>query len=381
MARILSASPNPALAVKSVSTLDQLRAEPRRVLFECVSGSRAYGTHSDASDTDLRGVFAQAPSEFLALTPPAELIADARHNEVYYSLKRTLELLANANPNILELLYMPGDCVRIDSDTMAALRERREIFITRQCADTHIGYAYSQIKKAKGQNKWINQPKSEAPPRKEDYCYVIPRAGMETGSAPCRPLALDRWDVALEHCHAARLEHASGVYRLYRYGEGARGVFRDDQLALESIPIEDEGPRFAGLLLYNEQAWRQACEDHHNYWTWRRERNEARWQAQESGALDYDAKNLMHTVRLLLSGESILTSGAPIVRFDGEPLALLKRIRAGAYSYTEVMAIADDIRARCAELRNRAPLHEAADRGEVDRLLRDLTAQWQATCR
>ncbi len=365
----------------AVTTLDALRADSSRLLFECISGSRAYGTHSDASDTDLRGVFAQTPAEFLALAPPEDLIADARHNEVFYSLRRTLELLANANPNILELLYMPTDCVRVDSDAMSALRAQRDLFITRQCADTHIGYAYSQIKKAKGQNKWVNQPRPEAPPRKEDYCYVIPRPALTSGGVPCRPIELAHWDTSLGQCHAARLEHASGVYRLYRYGEGARGVFRGDQLALESIPVDDEETRFAGLLLYNEHAWRQAVEDHQNYWRWRRERNASRWLAQESGTLDYDAKNLMHTVRLLLSGEAILAHGAPIVRFEGEPLALLLRIRAGAFSYGEVMAIADDIRARCAALRDHAPLPEVADRSAVDKLLRELTLQWQAACR
>ena len=38
--------------------------------------------------------------------------------------------------------------------------------------------------------------------------------------------------------------------------------------------------------------------------------------------MDYDAKNMMHLVRLLLSGENIVKTGEPIVRFDGERLLL-----------------------------------------------------------
>src|SRR5450755_5104584 len=38
----------------------------------------------------------------------------------------------------------------------------RSTFVTRQCGDTHIGYAMSQIKKARGQNEWINNPKPNA---------------------------------------------------------------------------------------------------------------------------------------------------------------------------------------------------------------------------
>jgi hypothetical protein len=168
------------------------------------------------------------------------------------------------------------------------------------------------------------------------------------------------------------------VYRLYRYGSDARGVFRNENLALESIPAADEATRFVGLLLYNEAAWRQSFEDHRNYWHWRATRNQARWQAQERGELDYDAKNLMHTVRLLLSGQSILDTGEPIVRFEGEALALLLRIRHGELSYDEILAIADDIRERCTALRERSDLPETADLAAVDRLLRELTAHWEA---
>ena len=82
-----------------------------------------------------------------------------------------------------------------------------------------------------------------------------------------------------------------------------------------------------------------ACR-HKNYWPWRRERNDARWQQQERGELDFDAKNMMHTVRLLLSGRSLMESGKPMVRFEGEQLALLMSIREGRRTFDEIMTIA-----------------------------------------
>lgn len=363
--------------------LDKLLSTDRhRLLFECVSGSRAYGTSNEASDTDLRGVFAQPVAEFLAIAPLPALVADERHNSVYYSLRRTLELLGQANPNMLELLYMPADCVRLDTAEMAVLRGARQCFITRQCAETHVGYAFSQIKKARGQNKWINQPKPVDPPRKEDYCHVLTLAALAGAQAvPCRPVPLKRSGVDLRECHAARLEHAQGVFRLYHYGPAVGGVFRGDALAVESIPADDEREYFTGLLLYNERAWAQGMEDHRNYWRWRAERNESRWLAQETGEIDYDAKNLMHTIRLLLSGESILTQGRPIVRFEGAQRELLLRVRAGALPYGEVMALAEEIKARCVTLRNQADLPEVVDPDEVDGLLAQLTRQWEETVR
>lgn len=42
--------------------------KPSPILFECISGSRAYGTSNSERDTDIRGVFAQPSAEFLALS-------------------------------------------------------------------------------------------------------------------------------------------------------------------------------------------------------------------------------------------------------------------------------------------------------------------------
>lgn len=364
------------------SIIDLSRADHPSVLFECVSGSRAYGTATPESDEDIRGIFAIARAEYLALAAPPAQVSDDRSNIVYYSLRRTIELLADANPNILELVYMPADCVRRRSPEMAELERHRDLFITRECAQTHLGYAFSQIKKARGQNKWINNPKPIEPPVKEDYCHVVPRRQFEPASgAPFRPLRLADSCVDLRHCHAAKLEHARDVYRLYDYGADARGVFRGDTLACESIPESDEAARFAGLLLYNEQAWKQAVVDHQNYWTWRRERNEARWRQQESGELDYDAKNLMHTIRLLLSGKSILEHGAPIVRFEGESLALLRDVRTGRYTYDEIMAMAQGIVADCERLKENCDLPEHADPAAASALLLRLTDSWESRCR
>ncbi len=354
------------------------RQHHHHILFECISGSRAYGTNHAGSDTDIRGVFAQSATDFISLTPPAALIADERHNTVYYSLRRTLELLASANPNILELLFMPQDCVHIDTVEMQQLRAHRALFITRQCADTHIGYAFSQIKKAKGQNKWINQPKSETPPSKEHFCHVLTREALSTrNGAPCRPVQLARSGIDLTRCHAARLEHAQDVFRLYDFGDESCGVFRNDAIALSSIPVADEATHFVGLLLYNERAWRQAMDDHRNYWTWRSERNESRWHQQEVGELDYDAKNLMHTIRLLKSGESILEHGLPIVRFEGADRQLLLDIRNGKFTYDQIMQMAADIKTRCASLRDQADLPEACDPAGAEALLRELTHSWE----
>lgn len=356
--------------------LDELVQRQRRhLLLEAVSGSRAYGTANADSDEDVRGVFALPAKAYLALAAPPNQVADARGDIVYYSLRRTIELLAAANPNILELLYLPDDCVRHCAPEMARLVAARDLFVTRECAASHVGYALSQIKKARGQNKWINQPQPREAPAKEAFCHVVP---AQADGAPMRPRALADIGWNLAQFHAARVEHTRELYRLYHYGDAARGVFRNESLALESIPEADERLCYAGLLIFREQAWRQACDDHRNYWTWRAERNEARWRQQEAGEIDYDAKNLMHTVRLLMSGRSILEHGAPIVRFSGDALATLLAIRAGRWRYDDVIELAQGIAADCEALGARSALPEHCDVAAAGRLLAELTDAWEA---
>jgi predicted nucleotidyltransferase len=120
---------------------DLLENSRRNVLFSCVAGSRAYGTHTEESDEDIRGVYALPATSYLELDPPAAQLADERQNIVYFSLLRFVDLLTAANPNLLELLFMPPDCVRTCTEEMHALILARSIFITRQCGDTHVGYA------------------------------------------------------------------------------------------------------------------------------------------------------------------------------------------------------------------------------------------------
>lgn len=166
-------------------------------------------------------------------------------------------------------------------------------------------------------------------------------------------------------------------FRLYDYGEKAKGVFRNGMLVCESIPKEDENARFIGLLLFNRQAFEAAKVKHRQYWQWYKKRNPSRWQKQESGELDYDAKNLMHTFRLLYSGLNIMTYGVPLVRFEGEKLAELRAIRAGSFSYAELIEKAQSLSEKLEALRSSSTLPETADRTRINQLLLDITAKWE----
>lgn len=358
-----------------------LASEPPAVIFSCRAGSHAYGTAHEHSDEDLRGVFALPAARYLELAEPPRQIADEKNNTIYYSLRRFIELASNANPSILELLYMPADCIFERRAAMDCVLAQRRLFITRRAYDSHVEYASAQIARARGRNKWVNNPQPEAPPTHEPFCWIIPQKESRT---PYRPIPLAQSGVDLSMCRAAALEHAPDLFRLYHYPEvsdgkeaAARGVFRGGNVVCSSIPVEDEARRCIGLLIYNRTAHEHALRDHKHYWQWRGARNQTRWLSQESGERDYDAKNMMHTFRLLLSGEHILREGEPLVRVQGEHLHFLRRVLAGEYAYDTLIGLAEERVQALAELRDRSSLPDHPDAAAVAELLTAATSCWE----
>ncbi len=113
------------------------------------------------------------------------------------------------------------------------------------------------------------------------------------------------------------------------------------------------------------------------YWDWRQNRNDARWQSQERGEQDYDAENMMHTFRLLLSGENILKQGVPIVRFEGAQLQLLLDIRSSKFPYDELIQMVDAKLKELDETLKNSNLPETADPAAIDRLFAGMTEEWE----
>jgi hypothetical protein len=356
-------------------TFDMLQNDASgRVIFRGVWGSHAFGTATPESDLDTVGVYVMERDAYLSLVAPPAQVSDERNDNRFYSLRNFLELAANANPNILDTLYLPEDCVLKNSPYWQRLKENRALFLSRKVCQTYCEYAMGQIKKARGCNKRIHNPQPAAPPVPEDFCFVL--TASSTGM-PGRPVPLKASGIRLDQCHAAAVENSGDLYRLYDYGEGARGVFRNGMLVCESIPMADETTRFRGLMMFNRNAFEQSKSKHRQYWEWRRTRNEARWRSQEAGLLDYDAKNLMHTFRLLYSALHIVEHGEPLVRFSGERLQELRDIRAGCFHYPELVAKAEALSDKLSRLRDSSGLPDAADRGRIDALLREITRQWE----
>ena len=403
--------------------LEELR-KSGRIAFDATAGSTAYGTNLPTSDRDTRGIFCLTRDEYLDFAnPPPEQVGDTKHDVTFYNLRRFIDLAHTANPNILELLFLPKDCINYQADYLKPLFDKRNVFITKKAYFTHGAYAKAQIGKSRGTNKRVHNPKPEARPKREDFCYFIDvkRVGsvlekeLEFNSSsfkqslsllmpnipvdeidggiecmlqqirndklshfPCRPVPVSQVNIDLAKCHASALEHVPYTYRLYDYGDQSKGVFRgDDNLVCESIPVQDEWDNFVGLLVYNKADYEREVTEWKQYWEWVNNRNDARWVDQENGTVDYDSKNMQHCIRLLLSAKHILMHGEPIVRFTGQPLQDLRDIRACKWTYEQIMEHANKIMESMDAMYKVSALPESPDPEIVNKIFRNVTQEFE----
>ena len=354
--------PRPAPPQPADFTLHRVR-QPDLLLFDTVAGSRAYGTALAGSDEDRRGVFV-APPDFLLGLDDIEQVADERGDEVYYELGRFVEMLLRNNPNALELLAMPDDCVRFRHPLYQLLRPA--LFLSKLCARTYGEYAMGQIRKARGLNKKIVNPQPERRMGLLEFCHV--REGQ--GSTP-----LLAWLAARghdpKHCCLTAVQHATDLFAIYHAAEGCyRGLVSPkdpDALVFSSVPHD---ARPIAWMHCNHDAFRAHCKAHREYWEWVALRNEERYQTNAGHGRGYDSKNLMHTLRLLDMAHEIATEGILRVRRPNRDYLL--QVRAGEFDYDTLVGLAEEKLAEVRQAFEKSPLPAEPDRDAVNAVLREI---------
>jgi predicted nucleotidyltransferase len=342
-------------------TIARIR-EPDLLLFECITGSRSFGTHNDRSDLDLKGIFV-APDSFLAGLESIEQVNDSKHDETYYEIRRFVSLLTTNNPNIIELLFTPADCIRFKHPAFELLRP--ELFLSKLCRQSFGNYAMGQIRKARGLNKKIVNPQPEQRHHLRHFCHVL----EGQGSVPLEDW-LAREELEEAHCALVAVHHAPDTYALFHdpgEGSGYRGIFTrkdDSALICSSVPRE---ARPIAWIRCNLDAFKAHCKSHREYWQWVEERNEDRYQTNTSHGRGYDSKNLMHTLRLLEQGLEIAREGR--ITLPRPNADWLKTVKEGAYDYEDLLNIAETKHLEMEAAFEASPLPEAPSFATANALL------------
>lgn len=125
------------------------------LIFECVFGSKLYGTDTPESDTDYKGVFLPEPRQIIMGTKEvyhrdtgakgSANTADDIDRE-YFSLKKFIQMASKGETAAIDMLHAPIDKVMTNSEIFQHLRNNRSDFYTTKMK-AYLGYVRKQASK------------------------------------------------------------------------------------------------------------------------------------------------------------------------------------------------------------------------------------------
>lgn len=344
-------------------TFEELKQREELVLLDCVSGSTAYNLAVEGSDVDKKGVFIM-PLQQLYGFGQQDQVANATNDETYFEVGRFLDLLEKNNPNILELLSTPKEHILFRHPLMDLVKP--EDFLSKLCLDTFAGYAQTQIRKARGLNKKINKPMGTERKSVLDFCFVI----HNNGSIPLREWLKEN-NYSQRECGLVNLDHFRNVYLLYHQRQLSEGFFKGivsgpdaDDVQLSSVP---KGIENLAVMNFNKDSYSVYCREYKEYQEWETKRNERRYQSTLSHGKSYDAKNMMHTFRLLNMAEEIALQGQVVVHREDRDFLL--KIRNGEFEFDALMQMVDEKVERVKIAYDQSALPERPDPGIAEKIL------------
>lgn len=135
------------------------------MIYEVIMGSFAYGTSEDGSDIDIYGVCIP-PKQYIF--PTNVILHFGKQHQIFevytqhginddqkkkeydfsvYNISKYFNLLMQNNPNIIDSLFVPENCITYTSYVGDLIRQNRHIFLHKGCRYKFSGYAFSQLSK------------------------------------------------------------------------------------------------------------------------------------------------------------------------------------------------------------------------------------------
>lgn len=333
-------------------------------IFLTKYGSHAYGTSTPESDLDLRGIAVAPEKYYLGCSKKFEQAISATPVDLcIYDIRKFLNLAADCNPSIIEILWVDESDVLFQTHAAEVLRANREMFLSQKAKHTFSGYAASQMKRIETHRRWILNP-VVAPPVREDY--DLPERRLLSADQQGAALALiqqliDSWELDLSDLDDARriyiMEQLAKVIEERTSGDETRQAGRLLGFGDNMLDYLDREKRYAAA----QRQWEQ-------YNQWKKERNPVR--AALEAKMGYDGKHASHLVRLMRLCREILEGKGVIVR-RSDAKELLE-IRNGAWTYAQLREFCDREDKDLNAVMRMSKLPKTPPRDKIDDLCVDL---------
>lgn len=332
------------------------------IIFEAIAGSHAHGTNTPTSDTDIRGVFVLPKKMYYSLHPYTyeKLVKDKKGDVSFLELNAFLDFAYQNNPDVIELLFSPEDCVLFKDDVWDYIDPNK--FLNKKAGVSFSGFARNQIRKAQGLKKAINNPQPKKRKSPLHFCKII--EGVKSKDL------LSYYSVEdLKNAGVSNVQNGEGVYGLFLDPANKfnfKGLINKDEtsngLRLSSIPKEwySYYKQEPIIIVYNQNGYKVHCKDHKKYWDWVANRNENRYKKNIEHGKNYDSKNMSHTMRGATMGLEIIKGEGVKVRRTEDREKLLK-IKNGDEELNVILEEVEKIIEQIRELTPTSPLPDEAD--------------------
>lgn len=331
------------------------------VIVAHLAGSRAYGTQTAASDTDIRGIFVTPQKVYRTpfFNGVTELTIPDEEDTKLFELRNFMLLCSRGSPNVIETLWVDKSDVLKSSPEYELLRKHRDLFSSKMMIDSLVRFARGSVYQIKN----YKEAESMVEPKQIHFMSLVT-------SLKDPLLNKKNFDIG---------QFANG-YLFAHFGNRIYGAYRapdvsgfSPDMSIKKIPlghpaITGKEPEF--IFKFNQEDY---------------ERKRDVWKGVQQRAIEgstarqvmkdkfgYDTKDGMHIVRLLRMTEEFAETGQLIVkRPDAEELKAVRE--QGTYSIQELSDYAEQVSER---MNARLPTLNLPDEPDYERLA-DLTIRLQ----
>ena len=143
------------IKLKGLSYPESAQIFTEDILLAGYVGSIAHGTYiintdSDGiDDKDVMTVYAKNLHYYIVLGRGKDTreYKIKEWDVVGYEIRKYINLLLKSNPNVMSLLWLPERCYIAGSNLGWAIKDQRQIFVSKKAYHSFTGYAYGQLKR------------------------------------------------------------------------------------------------------------------------------------------------------------------------------------------------------------------------------------------